>query len=246
MRGNVTQCPASPAGPACGNVTRAGGCAEGQYARVLLVLGGSSGAGKSAIRRFLVEEGRDLLADLKLTTHDFDEDGVPADADSTWRQQTGEQWLQQAIERQRDRTDLLLAANLPLGEILAAPSAPQVEAIAVCLIDCRDTVRVDRLRAREHASYTDQRIWDFILFAAWQRLHYADPAWMPEVIMGHWPEMEWERWTSWKKGDPRWTAPTFDTSDESVEVSARRVAAWIHERVRLRDEGALPLQCGRW
>jgi len=213
---------------------------------VLLVLGGSSGAGKSAIRLFLDGDGKALLAGLKLASHDFDEDGVPDDADSVWRQQTGERWLCRAIEYRADGIDLLLSANLPLGEILAAPSAPEADGIAVCLIDCNDTTRVGRLRARGHASYTDQRIWDFVLFAAWQRLHHDDPAWMPEVMIGHWPEMQWHRWTVWKKGDPRWATAIVDTSGEPVEDSAHRVAAWIHEQVRLRDEGALPLRRGCW
>jgi hypothetical protein len=98
--------------------------------------------------------------------------------------------------------------------------------------------RVERLRAREHASYTDQHIWDFILFAAWQRLHRADPRWMPEVITGHWSLMKWDRWASWTSGDPRWNVPTFDTSDEAIADSAKRVASWAREQVRLRDENA--------
>ena len=92
---------------------------------MLLVLGGSSGAGKSAIRLFLDGDGKALLAGLKLASHDFDEHGVPDDADSVWRQQTGERWLRRAIEYRADGIDLLLSANLPLGEILAAPSAPE-------------------------------------------------------------------------------------------------------------------------
>jgi hypothetical protein len=213
---------------------------------VLLVLGGSSGAGKSAIRRFLVGKGSENLAGLNLRSHDLDEHGVPEGADSAWRQRTGEEWIQRAIEYENEGVDLLLSANLPLGEILAAPSAPKVDGIAVCLIDCRDTVRVERLRAREHASYTDQHIWDFIFFAAWQRLHHADPRWMPEVITGHWSLMKWDRWASWTSGDPRWNVPTFDTSDEAIADSAKRVASWAREQVRLRDENALPLQRGRW
>ena len=146
----------------------------------------------------------------------------------------------------RTASTFFFSANLPLGEILAAPSAPEADGIAVCLIDCNDTTRVGRLRARGHASYTDQRIWYFVLFAAWQRLHHDDPAWMPEVMIGHWPEMQWHRWTVWKKGDPRWATAIVDTSGEPVEDSAHRVAAWIHEQVRLRDEGALPLRRGCW
>lgn len=213
---------------------------------MLLVLGGSSGAGKTAIRRFVTETAPELIVGLSLRSHDFDENGVPAGADSEWRQQTGEEWIQQALAYERKGVDLLLSANLPLGEILAAPTAPQLDGIAVCLIDCKDQIRVERLRARDHASYTDERIWDFILFAAWQRLHHADPAWMPHVITGHSSEMMWDRWIPWTSDDPRWSVPTFDTSDETVEGSAGRVAEWIRAQIQLRDQGRLPLQRGRW
>ena len=213
---------------------------------VLLVLGGSSGAGKTTIRRFVTDGAPDLLAELRLRTHDFDENGVPAGADTRWRQRTGEEWIRRALDYEREGIDLLLSANLPLGEILAAPSAPLVDGIAVCLIDCRDLIRVERLRARHHASYTDERIWDFVVFAAWQRLHHADPTWMPQVITSPSSEMAWDRWESWTKGDPRWSVATFDTSEETVDVSANRVAAWIRTQVQLRDQGRLPLQRGRW
>jgi hypothetical protein len=213
---------------------------------VLLVLGGSSGAGKTAIRRFLTESESGLIAGLRLRTHDFDENGVPADADTKWRQKTGEEWIQQALVYESEGADLLLSANLPLGEILAAPTAPQLDGIAVCLIDCDDRVRVQRLRARNDASYTDGRVWDFVLFAAWQRLHHADPAWMPTLITSHSSEMSWDRWASWTSKDPRWSVSTFDTSHETVEASARRVADWIRAQIQLRDEGRLPIQRGCW
>src|SRR3954468_1647624 len=91
---------------------------------MLFVLGGSSGAGKSAIRRFLLGEGASLVAGLRLRSHDFDEDGVPPDADSGWRQRTGAAWVQRALEYERSGKDLVLSVNWPLGEILASPSAP--------------------------------------------------------------------------------------------------------------------------
>jgi hypothetical protein len=128
------------AGPVFRNVPRQVLPLGRNMCAVLLVLGGSSGAGKSAIRRFLVGKGSENLAGLNLRSHDLDEHGVPGGADSAWRQRTGEEWIQRAIEYENEGVDLLLSANLPLGEILAAPSAPRVDGIAVCLIDCRDTV----------------------------------------------------------------------------------------------------------
>lgn len=213
---------------------------------MLFVLGGSSGAGKSAIRRFLSGEGASLVAGLRLRSHDFDEDGVPPDADSSWRQRTGAAWVRRALEYQDHGEHLLLSANWPLGEILATPRAPPLDGMAVCLIDCADLARVARLRARNHPSYTDARIWDFVLFAAWQRLHHADPQWMPEVILDHWPEMVWERWRSWLPEDPRWSVPVFDTSGEPIAASASRVARWIREQNDARDRGELVLRRGNW
>jgi len=233
-------------GPACRNLTRAHARAAVHDRQVLFVLGGSSGAGKSAIRRFLLGEGAALVAGLRLRSHDFDEDGVPPDADSSWRQQTGAAWVQRALECERLGEDLLLSANWPLGEILASPGADLLDGVAVCLVDCADPERVERLRARDHASYTDERIWDFVVFAAWQRLHHANPQWMPEVILDHWPEMVWQRWRSWLPGDPRWSVPVFDTSGEPVEASASRVAAWIREQSKARDRGELALRRGNW
>jgi hypothetical protein len=49
---------------------------------------------------------------------------------------------------QAEGTDLLLAGQTPLGELLAAPSAPRLEAISACLIDCDDETRVARLQSR--------------------------------------------------------------------------------------------------
>src|SRR4051812_10958092 len=188
---------------------------------MLFVLGGSSGAGKSAIRRFLLGKGASLVAGLRLNSHDFDEDGVPPDADSGWRQRTGAAWVQRALEHERSGKDLVLSANWPLGEILASPSAPLLDGVAVCLIDCADLERVERLKARNHTSYTDERIWEFVVFAAWQRLHHANPPWMPEVILDHWPEMVWERWRSWLPGD----------HDGQFRSSTRRVS-WSRRRRR--------------
>jgi hypothetical protein len=29
--------------------------------------------------------------------------------------------------------------------------------------------------------------------------------------------MQWERWTGWKRGDPRWRAHVIDTTDLTIE-----------------------------
>lgn len=59
-----------------------------------------------------------------------------------------EEWVLRALEHQAEGTDLLLAGQTPLGELLATPSASRLEAISACLLDCDDVIRLERLTAR--------------------------------------------------------------------------------------------------
>ena len=103
---------------------------------------GASAAGKT----FALGELRERVTDLAM--HDFDEIGVPPDADTAWRHRADEEWVRRALDYQAQGTDLLLTGQTPLGELLAAPSAPRLNAISACLIDCDDATRVTRLQAR--------------------------------------------------------------------------------------------------
>ena len=68
---------------------------------MLFLLFGSSGSGKTvaldALRR------RNFDAAL----HDFDEIGVPPDADTAWRQNANEDWIQRVLAIERDREDVV-------------------------------------------------------------------------------------------------------------------------------------------
>jgi hypothetical protein len=167
---------------------------------------------------------RQLLPHVVL--YDFDAVGVPPHAGPVWRQQTTEYWLQRAVAHQADPCDTLVCGGALLGEILACPSAPQVNGIAVCLLDCADVVRIDRLRARgTHGATQDMLNW-----AAWQRLHAVDPQWRPDVIQRQSaPGMQWARWATWQRGDPRWQVWVVDTTTLSLDEVAERIASWVHE-----------------
>ena len=39
--------------------------------------------------------------------------------------------------------------------------------------------------------------------------------------------MQWERWTSWKRCDPRWQVHVIDTTDVTIEQVVGRVVAWV-------------------
>ncbi len=179
---------------------------------------GASGAGKTAC---LPELGR-LLPEVAL--HDFDEVGVPPGADKAWRQRETEAWLRRGIAYAREGRDLVVCGQAVLGEILACPSAEEAGPIAVCLLDCADVLRIDRLRSRgTHGATQDTLTW-----SAWLRVHSADPTWRPDVIRdGGWPEMRWDRWADWRLGDPRWQVNVIDTTALTPAEVARELARWV-------------------
>ena len=181
---------------------------------------GASGSGKTACMAYLGE----LNGDPKL--YDFDDLAIGDDLGVVWRQRTTERLLNTAIRHQVEGRDTVVCGGAVLGEILACPSAPQVDGIAVCLLDCRDLVRVDRLRAqRPHLATQDMLSW-----SAWLRVHVADPTWEPHVIRtGEVPEMDWSRWKSWQRGDPRWHAWTLDTSDMTLQQLGDWLTHWIND-----------------
>jgi hypothetical protein len=206
---------------------------------VLFLLFGSSAAGKT----FALDALRGCVADLAI--HDFDEIGVPPDADTAWRHRANEQWLRRALDYQVEGTDLLLAGQTPFGELLAAPSASRLEAISACLIDCDDATRVARLRARgpEWSVRAGGDLQDYLNWAAWMREHAADPSSQTEVIRhdATLHEMRWSRWSAWRAGDPRWRVRVIDTSARRVEEVAGELLEWINEERELFHSGAHPL-----
>ncbi|MGW6599393.1 hypothetical protein [Streptomyces sp. NPDC055036] len=56
--------------------------------------------------------------------------------------------MRRALEYQNRGIDVLLTRQSPLGELLAAPSAPLLNGIAMCLVDVADDVRRVRLAER--------------------------------------------------------------------------------------------------
>lgn len=78
---------------------------------------------------------------LNVQCHDCDE--KPA-VDEYTRYQQLEEWVQLDVTIQDSGKDLLLAAQSPLGELLACPSAPKLTGIAACLLDCSDVERRSR------------------------------------------------------------------------------------------------------
>ncbi|AUY47676.1 hypothetical protein [Streptomyces sp. CB01881] len=207
---------------------------------MLLKLTGSSGAGKTTLA-FAVADRLDGVV-----VHDFDEVGVPdPPIPPDWRHRTTEVWVRRALEYQARGMDLLLSGNSPLGEVLAAPSAPLLDGIAVCLIDVADQDRRDRLAVRDGGRWDQAATDAFCGWAAWHRGHARDPRFRPDVIIdGSRPEMAWHRWTTWTAGDPRWRTHLIDTSGRSPAASVDQVERWVTEQREAHRSGRLALARG--
>ncbi|HEY4458944.1 MAG TPA: hypothetical protein VGN81_31815 [Pseudonocardiaceae bacterium] len=203
---------------------------------MLLTLTGSSCSGKSTLA-FAVADRIE-----RVVVHDFDEVGVPERADRDWRHRMTELWVRRALEYQDRGIDLLLTGQSPLGEVIAAPSAPLLDGIAVCLVDVADQVRRHRLTVRDPGQWDESTVNAFLGWAAWHRGHARDPHYRSEVIIrGSSPEMAWHRWTGWAPEDPRWRTDIVDTTSQPVAKSVDQLERWVTEQRDAHQAGQLPL-----
>ncbi|GAA0501443.1 hypothetical protein Ade02nite_96910 [Paractinoplanes deccanensis] len=179
--------------------------------------------------------------------HDFDEIGVPAGANTAWRQRSTEEWIQRVLRYQAEGLDVLLTGQSPLGEVLASPSATALDGIAACLLDVADRVRRHRLDNRDPGKWDADAKRSFLGWARWHRGHAVDPRHQPEVITAAgWQSMRWSRWNTWSATDRRWTVRIIDTTERSVEQTAADVGQWIAgARVDFAG-GQLSLAAGTW
>jgi hypothetical protein len=190
---------------------------------MFFLISGSSAVGKSTASRLLGERLN------RVECHDADEI-VARTSDERCEQL--ERWVQRALEAQKSGRDFLLSSNSPLGELLACPSAPLLDGIAACLLDCSDDVRAARYFAR--GVLPD---WpfnqDILNWAAWHRGHAVDPQWEPHVIDRNGPTSHcYERWRSWERGDRRWQVLILDTTHVMAEETVARLVEWVDDARR--------------
>ncbi len=187
---------------------------------MIYLITGASGSGKTAC----LEGLKEMMSEINW--YDFDEVGVPENADKIWRHRTTEYWLQKVVENQAEKTDTAINGNVILGEVIACPSAPLIDGIYHILLDCQDVIRIDRLRKRA----TGQDTQDTLCWAAWQRMHAVDPQWRPDVIQdGGDAEMHWHRWQNWQRGDARWQTFVIDTSFLTIDQVCSAVSTAIRD-----------------
>lgn len=188
---------------------------------MLLLVTGSSGAGKSTARRLITDE---LAPDTECIElgHVVTMPPMPTIA---WRQQAAESVVQRALALQAQGRHLLLAGDpVAAGEVVAAPSADKLDAIAVCLLD----VDADTQAARLGQRGDDPRLLaDHQAFAAWMRGHARDPRHMLHVLTTDgWEQMRWDRLT-----DGDWAVHVIDTSALTTDQVAEQVRTWCRRAV---------------
>jgi hypothetical protein len=192
---------------------------------MLLSLTGASGVGKSTVLSRLQRIDWGVPVD----SVEFDSIGVPAGADTAWRHHAVERWVQYAIRRQDEGVDVLLCGQVPYGELLAAPSASLLDGVAACVLHCSPEERAARLRARGEP---EEGLIHHLRFGEWFLAHSLDPRAEPEVIrIDSGAPMEWARWDTWSKGDPRWAPRIIDTDEMAPSAVAAEVLAWAREEL---------------
>lgn len=201
---------------------------------MLYLICGAAASGKKTVGRRVAEQLDEL---------EFHHDNERMSTSRAERLANQAAWFDDALRLEREGVDLLLASQCPLGEVLAVPQAVEASAISACVLDCHDYARVRRLLAR----CVDPR-WplgmDTLCWAVFHRMHARDPQWEQRVLRE--PavaDFEWERWTGWHAGDPRWDVPVFDNTAESVDVTVEAVVSWID---RIRREGAPLAREAQW
>jgi broad-specificity NMP kinase len=206
---------------------------------VLLLITGASGVGKSTVRTIVARELSPEVECVELL-----DIAPPPDAmTQAWRQRAAEAAVQRAVTLQDAGRHLLLSGDpVPAAEIVAAPSAAALDAIAVCLLDASAEAQAERLAARgdDPALLIHHQA-----FAEWMRRQAVDPLHMAHVVSdGGWEEMRWERLEPLAAN---WGMHTIDTTHMSRQEVADAVLAWCrralaHEAPTLRVAGTSPLR----
>lgn len=181
-------------------------------------ISGASGSGKTTIIPYLKK-----ILDNDIAIYDFDDIGVPKNADTKWRQESTEKWISKLVDQNKSAC---LLGQMVLGEIVACPSAAQLERVNFCLLDAHDFTRIKRLKERNMYG-ADQNM---LNWAAWLRMHTLDPQWHLHVIKDNaWSGLDFkvlEILDSWKE---KAQTKIIDTTKLSLNQVAVEIADWIQK-----------------
>ena len=184
---------------------------------MLIFVTGASGSGKTAVIPGLTKTFPEYVV------HDFDERVQHEKFGPKNRQEHTEFWINKAIENQNIGKDTIVCGGAVYGEILACPSIKQIESLAVCLLDCSDLERLERVRRSDETPSMDMLTW-----SSWLRVHAVNPEWHPHVITEQgYNLMQWENWRGWRFGDERWSVTVIDTAGKKIEQIVGLVTKWV-------------------
>jgi hypothetical protein len=192
-----------------------------------LLLTGASGAGKSTVRELVADELGEEVECVELR----DIVSIPPVVTMAWRQQATEAVVQHALGLQVLGRHVQLAGDpVAAGEVIAAPSPDELDAIAVCLLDVTPEVQAARLAQRGD----DPRLLgDHQAFASWMRAHAESPHHMPHVLsLNGWDAMRWERLTALDPHDRGWSVHVLETSARAPGEVAKDVLMWCRRALQ--------------
>ena len=192
---------------------------------MLLLITGASGMGKTTVRKMVEAQFADRLEAAELI-----EVAGPPEWSLRWRHQAVEKAVQRAVQAQRHGKHFLLCGDpVPPAEVYAAPSADQLESIAVCLLDATEDSQ--RLRLTERGD-DPALIPHHIAFAAWMRDHITNPRHRLDVVrQGGWEKMQWERSLAAMDQQQLWMSHRIDTTRLEPTDVAKLVIIWIRQQI---------------
>jgi gluconate kinase len=194
---------------------------------MIYFIAGASGSGKTAI----IENLKIALPNAVI--HDFDDIGVPENADKKWRQEATERWLQRYLKEKESVDIFCICGQVVLGEILACPSAKQIDKVNFCLLDVSDFERIQRLKKRNTYG-ADQNM---LNWAAWLRMHHQDPQWEQHVLIDDcWDGLDFSTWDQFANWDNKTAVTILDTTGLSINRVAKYVADWVNRKDNQKSE----------
>ncbi|MEN8237316.1 MAG: hypothetical protein ABFQ95_07245 [Pseudomonadota bacterium] len=107
---------------------------------------------------------------------------------------------------------------------MACPSAAQLDSINLCFLDVSDIERIRRLKNRGMGAANQ----DMLNWAAWLRVHHADPQWQPHVIKDNaWSGLDFSQWENLDSWKSLANVTTLDTTDMSIAQVVKALVNWI-------------------
>ena len=196
-------------------------------------IAGASGAGKTAVVPYLKK-----ILPTNFQIHDFDDIGVPPNADKKWRQESTEKWLIKLLE---DKQNACLLGQMVLGEILACPSAHKLGKINFIFLDVSDIERISRLK-QSSLELANQNM---LNWSSWLRMHHQDPQWNMHVIEEDAANiMDFSQLKQLNDYQNVANIEFIDTSGLRLDDVATKIMEWIHNsKIEYLPNSNLKLEC---